>query len=452
MTRNRRFSRSKNETQKDRAMPSKSKAANETTGTAGPDVSQLKDETLAAHDFPGGRQHPFRVYFDPQVHRQIWEHALADTSVEICGVVVGRWHRDADGPFVLVSGSIRGQAAANKFAEVTFTHETWSAINAEMDSKFADQSIVGWYHTHPDFGIFLSDRDRFIQENFFSGAGQIALVVDPIRKTEGVFVWRDGKTELAEHYWVGDAIKTAPDNTRTLSEPHAVVMSTAEQAAPATNAAVGRSWWDTIQSILLGLLLFMLGFLMASRLGEWALERTKSEAIAIAFFSLGLRPGLETRLDELRADLRRVNGAVTPILENQRKLLAKATDQGEDLEKFDAARKELEQRMNRMLQIVSLTEQQYCLSPEQRELLEQLMQGKYQVVPQLPGKGNVEKSSKPSSPTGKSTDRSGAGEPSKSTAKEKASAPERPADVKPKSDASDAKIKDAPATEKSPQP
>src|SRR5262249_33117789 len=154
----------------------------------GPDVRQLGEQDLPEAAFPRGEAQDFRVYLTTEVHNEIWSHATADTGVEICGVMVGTWARDAEGAFVNVTGSIRGAAAQNKFAEVTFTHETWARINSEMDQRFADRAIVGWYHTHPDFGIFLSDRDRFIQENFFSGAGQVALVVDPIRKTEGVFV------------------------------------------------------------------------------------------------------------------------------------------------------------------------------------------------------------------------------------------------------------------------
>ena len=139
------------------------------------------------------------------------EARWADTSVEICGVLVGSWHRDEAGPFVKIVESIRGEGAETRFAEVTFTHQTWAKINAEMDTKFANLSIVGWYHTHPDFGIFLSDRDRFIHEHFFSGPGQIAHVIDPIRKTEGVFIWRDGKPSPCEHFWVGDRILAQSD-------------------------------------------------------------------------------------------------------------------------------------------------------------------------------------------------------------------------------------------------
>ena len=141
-----------------------------------------------------------------EVHAALWQHAVLDTTVEICGVLVGSWHRDDAGPFVKIVESIRGEGAETRFAEVTFTHQTWAKINAEMDTKFSKLSIVGWYHTHPDFGIFLSDRDRFIHEHFFSGPGQVAHVIDPIRKIEGVFIWRDGKPSPCEHFWVGDRI------------------------------------------------------------------------------------------------------------------------------------------------------------------------------------------------------------------------------------------------------
>ena len=170
------------------------------------DVRLLARQDLSQEAFPGGSTEGFRVFFTPEVHDGLWKHASADTSVEICGVLVGTWHRDQVGPFVKIVESIQGEGAQTRFAEVTFTHQTWSKINAEMDTRFAHLSIVGWYHTHPDFGIFLSDRDRFIQEHFFTGPGQIAHVIDPIRKIEGVFVWRDGKPCLTEHFWVGDRI------------------------------------------------------------------------------------------------------------------------------------------------------------------------------------------------------------------------------------------------------
>src|SRR5580693_8896198 len=116
------------------------------------DIRLLASEDLPKGVFPGGRNEPFRVFFTPEVHAALWKHASENTSVEICGVLVGTWHRDEVGPFVKITESIRGEGAKTQFAEVTFTHQTWAKINSEMDTKFTALQIVGWYHTHPDFG------------------------------------------------------------------------------------------------------------------------------------------------------------------------------------------------------------------------------------------------------------------------------------------------------------
>jgi hypothetical protein len=62
-----------------------------------------------------------------------------------------------------------------------------------MEQDFAGQRMVGWYHSHPHFGIFLSDYDQFIHENFFREPWQVAYVVDPLLEQRGWFGWVDGK-------------------------------------------------------------------------------------------------------------------------------------------------------------------------------------------------------------------------------------------------------------------
>ncbi len=41
--------------------------------------------------------------------------------------------------------------------------------------------IVGWWHSHPDFGCFLSSTDLLTQKYFFHKSFQVAMVVDPSR-------------------------------------------------------------------------------------------------------------------------------------------------------------------------------------------------------------------------------------------------------------------------------
>jgi proteasome lid subunit RPN8/RPN11 len=122
-------------------------------------------------------------------------HGKSITAVEVCGVLVGNVYRDQHGPYLYIAGAIRGDRASGLAAQVTFTAETWSEIQAVMDRDHPDERIVGWYHTHPGFGVFLSGMDLFIQDHFFNLPWQVALVYDPIGGDEGMFFWREGKAD-----------------------------------------------------------------------------------------------------------------------------------------------------------------------------------------------------------------------------------------------------------------
>jgi proteasome lid subunit RPN8/RPN11 len=95
----------------------------------------------------------------------------------------------------VVDACIAGINAAQGGAHVTFTQDTWEHIYKIKDRQFPDARIVGWYHSHPGFGVFLSEHDLFIQENFFSNPQQVAWVYDPHTDEEGCFGWVSGKIE-----------------------------------------------------------------------------------------------------------------------------------------------------------------------------------------------------------------------------------------------------------------
>jgi proteasome lid subunit RPN8/RPN11 len=163
-----------------------------------PDVSEVMSDDLTESEWPLGtseREPGFQVAIRQSVLNDIHDHAASSLDAEICGVLVGDVAKDDDGPFVHVEASIRGEFATGTLAGVTFTAETWTYVQEILEARFPDKKIVGWYHSHPDFGIFLSDMDLFIHRHFFNLPWQIAHVVDPVRADEGVFVWRSGNPE-----------------------------------------------------------------------------------------------------------------------------------------------------------------------------------------------------------------------------------------------------------------
>ena len=66
-----------------------------------PDVRLLSKPEFVSEGvnarFPGAGPQDFRIYFTPETHRSISQHAHETTSVEIGGVLVGHWGRDEDG-------------------------------------------------------------------------------------------------------------------------------------------------------------------------------------------------------------------------------------------------------------------------------------------------------------------------------------------------------------------
>jgi proteasome lid subunit RPN8/RPN11 len=84
------------------------------------------------------------------------------------------------------------QAQGNT-ASLTFTHESWAALTRDIEAHFPTESLLGWQHTHPGLGVFLSGYDVFIHKNFFSQPWQLALVVDPRQQEFGFFHWRGGE-------------------------------------------------------------------------------------------------------------------------------------------------------------------------------------------------------------------------------------------------------------------
>lgn len=149
----------------------------------------------AAYEVPGAADLP--IFLDRQAADAIERHALRDTSVELGGILLGKeCLDDATGtPFVWVTKSLEAKHYENTQASFTYTHDSWEEITRERDRLHPDLDIVGWYHTHPDFGIFLSSHDLFIHRNFFAQPLQVAYVVDPIRQTRGFFQWRDGRVD-----------------------------------------------------------------------------------------------------------------------------------------------------------------------------------------------------------------------------------------------------------------
>ena len=162
-----------------------------------------------------GKDKQANVRISTEVARQIRQHARSNLKTEVCGVLIGGFEDGA----THVRACIGGANAAQGGAHVTFTQDTWEHIYKIKDRDFPDERIVGWYHSHPGFGIFLSDHDTFIHKNFFSAPEQVAWVIDPHSDEEGCFGWHSGRLERIPRFSFTDAHGGEPANAANKPEP-----------------------------------------------------------------------------------------------------------------------------------------------------------------------------------------------------------------------------------------
>ncbi len=134
-------------------------------------------------------------------------HALSSMNREVAGVLIGpRPEKQPDGRYrVHILDTIIAKYTVMHGASVTYTPESWRYMTDKLHERYPDETavIVGWYHTHPGFGIFLSGMDLFIHQNFFTQIWHVAFVLDPRAKTSGFFSWDRQKTQVSRHnfYW-----------------------------------------------------------------------------------------------------------------------------------------------------------------------------------------------------------------------------------------------------------
>ena len=147
-----------------------------------------------------------KVYIKQDVYKALEKYASSDTSTELGTILIGDYCEQLGKTHVVISDYIEAKYTDASASTLTFTHETWDYVHKQHDLHYPNKKIIGWQHTHPNYGIFLSNYDLFIQDNFFNMPFQVAYVIDPIQNIRGFFQWKNGKTEKLKGYYVYDEV------------------------------------------------------------------------------------------------------------------------------------------------------------------------------------------------------------------------------------------------------
>jgi len=74
-------------------------------------------------------------------------------------------------------------------SHVRFNSDVLARISYRIrtDPDYRGMFMIGWYHSHPGYGCFMSQTDENTQRNYFSKDYHLACVHDPVRREWGWF-------------------------------------------------------------------------------------------------------------------------------------------------------------------------------------------------------------------------------------------------------------------------
>lgn len=212
-------------------------------------VVEIPDNMLPQNILPVGErvEENKNIYISQAVYKQIHKFTKNKTTNESGGMLIGTIIEEFGKTNIVISGFVEAKYCEGTPTTLTFTHQTWEYVHQEIDKKYKNKKIVGWIHTHPDFGIFLSEYDKFIHQNFFTEDYQVAYVVDPIQKIEGFYFWINGNIEKCKGFYIYDKTGTQISVDAVKDE---------EETAPAAKSSF------SISSLLVPLLSIVVVFLI----------------------------------------------------------------------------------------------------------------------------------------------------------------------------------------------
>lgn len=154
------------------------------------------------------RESPFQVFIVERTLRAIQEHTQQSKNRECAGVIVGHPFRAPGGEtvFVIVTEAVPLAAIQASHVHVKITPEASAQARHFVEQHFPGQRLVGWYHSHPDLGVFLSADDSVITQSIYNAQWHLALVLDPVRNELGLF--RGPQQEQVGYLLIRDAPKT----------------------------------------------------------------------------------------------------------------------------------------------------------------------------------------------------------------------------------------------------
>jgi proteasome lid subunit RPN8/RPN11 len=124
---------------------------------------------------------------------QVEAHSRSNLDCELGGALLGHAYRYNSGVIVEVKAALPALNADHGPVHFTFAADSWPKLQQDRATHYANLDIIGWFHTHPDLGVFYSSDDVIVHSAAFTLPWHVGLVVDPVRQEAAYFGWVGGR-------------------------------------------------------------------------------------------------------------------------------------------------------------------------------------------------------------------------------------------------------------------
>lgn len=137
----------------------------------------------------------FDLYLSKLAEEKIRNHAMSrlEPRIEIMGLLLGTIYKHGGREYVLARDVVTTDLDASLIS-VRFDRQGFEKLFESVDESGFDYIIVGWYHSHPGHGCFLSQTDIDTQVSMFNRPFHSALVIDPVNMEIETFMVENGRS------------------------------------------------------------------------------------------------------------------------------------------------------------------------------------------------------------------------------------------------------------------
>jgi len=146
-----------------------------------PETVQLDGIDLSEWDMTDER---VELYISHTCFQKMVNHcnAFREEAIEVMGLILGDVFQWRNHVYTVAEDTVAADAEDSTATSVRFGKRGLDEVARALDEVEYEYLIVGWYHSHPGFTTFLSDKDLETQKKNFNKPFHATIVIDPVNR------------------------------------------------------------------------------------------------------------------------------------------------------------------------------------------------------------------------------------------------------------------------------